>query len=139
MAQIIACQLTVNMPEDGISIFAHLIKSRAFAFIYRALFVPVQSSNISHVGFCPDRSTDGTAIHDPNDIKGDIYILFKPGKVGNGSLYRYKDVPERMYLHLLNADSKAKYLHAVIKGKYSHTQIKENQIDTLTERSYEDA
>lgn len=135
----ISCQLTVNMPEDGIPIFTHLIKSRAYAFIHGALLVPVQSSNISHVGFCRDSMTDGKAIKDPNEIKGWIYVLFKPGKVGNGSLYVYNKVPERIYLHLLNADSKAKYLHAVIKGRFHDNKIEEENVETITERSFEDA
>ena len=138
MHSIIACQLTVNLLEEGLHVFQHLNKSRDYAFLSNALLVPVQSSNISHVAFYHDPDQLNKIIPE-GGLTGNLYVLFKPGKKTNGALYQYLGVPERMYLHLLNADSKVKYLNAVIKDRFVHKKIEEDQIEVLTEGGAVDA
>jgi hypothetical protein len=48
----------------------------------------------------------------------DLYVDYKSGS------YVYKDVPKKVYDGLVNAESKGKYMHANVKGKYEYLRIK---------------
>lgn len=48
----------------------------------------------------------------------DLYVDYKSGS------YLYKDVPKKVYDGLVNAESKGKYMHANVKGKYEYLRIK---------------
>ena len=64
--------------------------------------IKVVSSNVVAVGY-----------------KGnDLYVDYKSGS------YVYKDVPKKVYDGLVNAESKGKYMHANVKGKYEYLRIK---------------
>lgn len=64
--------------------------------------IKVVSSNVVAVGY-----------------KGnDLYVDYKSGS------YVYKDVPKKVYEGLVNAESKGKYMHANVKGKYEYLRIK---------------
>ncbi len=41
----------------------------------------------------------------------------------NGAVYSYSGVPSGEYESFMNADSKGKYLHANIKGRYSYVKL----------------
>ncbi|HFC6730839.1 TPA: KTSC domain-containing protein [Neisseria meningitidis] len=41
----------------------------------------------------------------------------------NGSLYRYKGVPQTVYDELLHAPSKGRYLHSQIKPFYPYRRV----------------
>ena len=62
----------------------------------------VESSNIESIGY----------------DEGNLYVKFH-----NGGTYQYSNVPEDIYFQFLNAESKGKFLHANIKGKYSYSKI----------------
>ncbi|MBA4191326.1 MAG: KTSC domain-containing protein [Planctomycetaceae bacterium] len=73
-------------------------------------YTVVESSNVFSVGY---RVSDKT-----------LFVKFKSEKRGyEGSRYTYYDVPSDVYLALLNAPSKGKYLAANVKGKYSFAQF----------------
>lgn len=59
--------------------------------------IPVSSSDLSSVGYEDDT----------------LYIRFN-----SGATYYYRNVPESVYINLMNAPSKGKYFHAHIKGVY---------------------
>ena len=40
-----------------------------------------------------------------------------------GETYRYKNVPSFVYERLLNADSKGKFMHKYILGRYDYERI----------------
>jgi len=42
---------------------------------------------------------------------------------GKGTVYVYYNVPQELYLELLNADSKGKYLNSNIKNVYQYERI----------------
>ncbi|HEY9945529.1 TPA: KTSC domain-containing protein [Neisseria meningitidis] len=63
---------------------------------------PVLSSNLSSVAY----------------ENGILEIRFK-----NGSLYRYKGVPQTVYDELLHAPSKGRYLHSQIKPFYPYRRV----------------
>lgn len=64
--------------------------------------IPVSSSDIASVGY------EGSTLH--------IRFNF-------GGLYAYYNVPASIYNGLLNANSKGRYFHANIKGRYGDTRI----------------
>lgn len=64
----------------------------------------VSSSNIESVGY------DATS--------EEVHVRFL-----NGSLYKYKGVPEWDYLGLLEASSTGSYLHRNFKNVYSYERI----------------
>jgi hypothetical protein len=66
---------------------------------------PVQSSNLLSVGY--DKNTNI------------LEIEFR-----SGSIYQYFNVPESMYVELLNAASKGTYFHNHIRGHYMYKRIK---------------
>lgn len=59
--------------------------------------IPVSSSNLSAIGY-----EDGT-----------LYIRFN-----SGAKYWYRNVPESVYINLMNASSKGKYFDSHIKNVY---------------------
>jgi hypothetical protein len=65
---------------------------------------PVSSSNISSIGYDPDSEV--------------LEVEFT-----NGAVYSYSGVPPGEYEGFTNADSKGKYLHANIKGRYSYVKL----------------
>jgi hypothetical protein len=71
--------------------------------------VQVISSNVVAIGY--------------KEKEKDLYIDFK-----NGS-YVYFNVPQEIYDGLLNAESKGKYLHQKIKGRYDYAKL--NTIEIL--------
>jgi len=68
--------------------------------------IPVSSSNIASVGYDP--------------LSSILEIEFN-----NGSIYQYSEVPEHVYIGLVNASSKGKYLDQNIKKQgYPYTQVR---------------
>lgn len=65
----------------------------------------VTSSNLRSVGYDPPTET--------------LEIEFV-----NGSVYQYNRVPERIYLGLMNADSKGRYHHRNIVGRYRYQKTR---------------
>jgi len=65
---------------------------------------PVTSSNIMSVGY-------------------DVRTLTLEVEFNNGTVYQYFDVPETVYLELMQASSVGKYLHANIKNVYRYVKI----------------
>jgi len=65
---------------------------------------PVESSNIRAIGFDPQSNR--------------LEVEFK-----NGGVYAYKDVPTTVHEGLMAADSKGRYLAAVIKPSYACEKI----------------
>lgn len=66
--------------------------------------VPVQSSNISEVGYDPASMT--------------LEVAFT-----NGTIYQYFDVPETLYQELLHAESVGKFLNTQIKNSYRYAKL----------------
>lgn len=62
----------------------------------------VKSSNIKSIGF------DGR----------NLFVEF-----GKGAVYVYYDVPQELYIEMLNADSKGKFLNSIIKNGYRYERI----------------
>jgi hypothetical protein len=65
---------------------------------------PVQSSNISSIGYDEATST--------------LEIEFL-----NNSIYQYFDVPKEIYNELMQAESHGKYLAQNIKGIYRYSRV----------------
>ncbi|WP_339865070.1 KTSC domain-containing protein [Paremcibacter congregatus] len=65
---------------------------------------PVNSSNVASVGYDTDSAT--------------LQVEFL-----NGGIYQYFDVPQTVYLALVNADSVGKYLATHIKGHYRYSKV----------------
>lgn len=65
---------------------------------------PVSSSNISAIGYDSDSEI--------------LEVEFT-----NGAVYSYSGVPLGEYDGFMNADSKGKYLHANIKGRYPYVKL----------------
>lgn len=66
------------------------------------VMMPVISSNVKSIGW-----KDNT-----------LFVQFK-----SGALYRYEAVSEPFYAALVSADSKGKFLHANIYGRYEYERI----------------
>lgn len=66
--------------------------------------IPVQSSNISSIGYNVDSKT--------------LEIEFN-----DGSIYQYFDVPNPIWESFQNADSKGQFLHQNIKGIYRYSRV----------------
>lgn len=62
----------------------------------------------------PESSTINSIDHDGNKL----IVEFK-----SGGTYHYSDVPTDIFEQMKSASSKGKFLHANIKGKYSHAKI----------------
>lgn len=65
---------------------------------------PVSSSNVFAIGY------------DPNSEVLEVEFT-------NGAVYSYSGVPPGEYEGFMNADSKGKYLHSNIKGRYSYMKL----------------
>lgn len=65
---------------------------------------PVSSSNIAAIGY--------------DSESGVLEVEFT-----NGAVYSYSGVPLGEYEGLMNSDSKGKYLHANIKGRYPYVKL----------------
>lgn len=65
---------------------------------------PVQSSNLASVGYDQASST--------------LEVEFL-----NGSVYQYFDVPESVYLGLINAGSHGQFLNQVVKGNFRYARL----------------
>lgn len=65
---------------------------------------PVTSSNVVSVGY------------DPNTLT--LEVEFK-----GDSVYQYFDVPEAVYLALMQASSIGKFMHANIKNNYRYAKV----------------
>lgn len=65
--------------------------------------IPVNSSNISSVGYDADSQT--------------LEIGFT-----NGSVYQYAGVPQSIYEGMMGSDSKGKYFHANINKVYPYSK-----------------
>jgi len=66
------------------------------------IMTPVDSSNLKSVGY----------------DNQNLFVEF-----GKGTVYVYYNVPQELYLELLNADSKGKYLNSNIKNVYQYERI----------------
>ena len=66
--------------------------------------IPVDSSNISSIGFDEDSSTLEVEFH-------------------SGAVYQYFDVPLAVYEGFIEADSKGQYLAQHIKGYYRYVKV----------------
>lgn len=75
--------------------------------------IPVESSNIKAIGF-----TQGEGLC----AEGQLYIQYVSGKVWAYSLF-----PQSKFEDFLNAESKGKYFHKEIKGKYEEHQIEDKE------------
>jgi hypothetical protein len=64
---------------------------------------PVQSSNVTSVGYDPDSKT--------------LAIEFK-----DGSVYHYHDVESSTHEELVSSKSVGKFIHSNIKGNYKHSK-----------------
>jgi len=62
----------------------------------------VNSSNINKVGY------------DNNDL----LVEYK-----SGVLYKYLNVPKKLYEELLNSESKGRFMNSNIKGKFEYSKI----------------
>lgn len=69
------------------------------------VFEDVKSSNLNEVA------------HNTRTSK--LRLTFKEG----GTTYEYDDVPRSVYESLRNAESKGKFFHASIKGKYNYRKV----------------
>lgn len=67
--------------------------------------IPVVSSNIAAVGYDKEENILEIEFH-------------------HGAIYRYIDVPEKVYIELINSSAKASYFMNEIKGKYSYNKNK---------------
>ena len=66
--------------------------------------IPVDSSNISSIGFDENSNTLEVEFH-------------------SGAVYQYFDVPLIIYQVMMEADSKGKYLAQHIKGNYRFVKV----------------
>ena len=66
--------------------------------------LPVQSSNVSEVGYDPATMT--------------MEVAFT-----NGSVYQYFDVPEAVFQELLSAESIGTFIHEQVKNMYRYARM----------------
>ena len=64
----------------------------------------VSSSNISSIGYDSNSKILEIEFH-------------------SGSVYQYYNVPENIYISLMNASSHGQYFHQFIRGNYGDTQV----------------
>lgn len=74
--------------------------------------IPVESSNIKFIGHSYPRRM--------------LEVGFN-----NGSVYRYKGVPNKVYKELLNSESKGKAFHSLIRSKYPYKQTVDKNGDRV--------
>jgi hypothetical protein len=65
----------------------------------------VESSNLLSIGYDPQASI--------------LEIEF----VSNGEVWQYYDIPSNIFEELITADSKGRYFHRNIRGKYHDTRV----------------
>lgn len=61
--------------------------------------IAVASSNVAEIGYDPEKKT--------------LEVMFH-----GGGVYQYHDVPETVHHDLMEADSKGRFLSAIVKGFY---------------------
>ncbi|WP_101294553.1 KTSC domain-containing protein [Halegenticoccus soli] len=66
---------------------------------------PVESSSLKSVGYDPDDETLEIEFH-------------------SGGVYRYRDVPRRVYQELLSASSHGSYFHEHVRGQYDYRRLR---------------
>lgn len=72
-------------------------------------FIAVTSSNIDAIAFDEENS--------------DLYISFLNKKTGSSTLYKYANVTQEVFEELRDADSKGKFIHSRIKGRYEYNKV----------------
>lgn len=65
---------------------------------------PVSSSSVASVGYDDDASVLELAFH-------------------SGGVYRYEDVPRDVYEGMLAADSKGRYFHEEVRGRFDYRRV----------------
>lgn len=88
---------------------------------YEAIpWVKVESSNLEQIAY-RDHVTLGAE-------KGFLYVQFR----GGGHFYQYLSVPRSLYLEMLQAESKGKFLHSRIKPEFGFLkyEVESCQIST---------
>lgn len=65
----------------------------------------VESSHIHSIGYEPDEQI--------------MEVKFK-----DHSVYQYSEVPEHLYIGIMQAESKGGYLHQRIKGKFNYKKVR---------------
>lgn len=75
---------------------------------------PVQSSNIESIGYDHNAATLEVKFH-------------------SGEVYQYTNVPESVYKGLFDAESKGRYFHTNIRGKYPFNKIEGKENKSLAE------
>lgn len=66
--------------------------------------IPIQSSNLAEVGY----DTDSMMLE----------VLFH-----NGTVYQFFDVPEALYLEMMQSDSKGKFFNTQIKNSFRFAKL----------------
>lgn len=74
-------------------------------------YTRVESSNVHSVGYKVETHT--------------LFVRFlhRTNRSDWGTTYAYLDVPSYIYLDMLRATSKGKYLNAQVKGRYAYQQV----------------
>lgn len=67
-------------------------------------WIPVTSSNVAEVGY--------------NARDSILAVIFK-----SGSQYNYLDVPQEVFINMVNAPSVGKFHHAFIKHSYTYSRV----------------
>lgn len=70
----------------------------------RTKLVPVSSKSIHHVGYDPDMQQ--------------LFLDYRGGR-----LYEYFDVPDELYVRLLNATSIGRFVNYAIKPHYHYKEV----------------
>lgn len=70
----------------------------------RTKLVPVSSKSIHHVGYDPDMQR--------------LFLDYRGGR-----LYEYFDVPDELYVRLLNATSIGRFVNYAIKPHYHYKEV----------------
>lgn len=85
------------------AIDAKLFRGHASAVPSEIPMVPVESSAISAVGY----------------VAPNLFVQFKTGK-----LWRFRDVPAKLYFRMLAATSIGKFFGSEVRGKFKHKEVK---------------
>jgi len=97
-----APELPPALPEDSGQEEASPADER-LPYVYPTM-LKVDSSNVNEIGY--------------DEKENDIFVRFK-----NGYLYAYFGVPVNVWEDFLNAESKGKFVHTSLKGKYDYMRI----------------
>lgn len=71
--------------------------------VFTVNMISVESSNIESVGW----------------QRNQLFVRFH-----NGGEYKYSNVPESLFHDMLAADSKGKFLHEHVKGKFPYVKVR---------------